>query len=99
MSVLGTAASFAGGVLVGIAMALDLWIEGAGCLVLEQSGMFLPQLFLLLGIYGGFGGAMGSLVSVDTKCFFVSLSSQDHNHADRFPSGGHRAAQRLFKVL
>jgi len=62
MSALGTGASFAGGVLVGISMALDLWIERAGCLVFRQSETSLPQLFLFLGMYGGLGGVVGSLV-------------------------------------
>ena len=67
MSTLGTSASFAGGALVGIAMALDLWIEGAGCLVFRQFENSLLYFILVLGIYGGLGGAVGSLVSVTAR--------------------------------
>ena len=59
MSVLGTLASLGGGALIGATVAIDLSVEGAGCLVSQSS---LSLQFAELTFYGAMGGLLGSLV-------------------------------------
>lgn len=66
MSLIGTVASLVGGVLIGVTVAVDLWLERANCLVSQQT--FALQL-LSLGIYGGAAGTFGSFVSLRLRFY------------------------------
>ncbi|KAF8321358.1 hypothetical protein DL93DRAFT_2093979 [Clavulina sp. PMI_390] len=58
MSVMGTLASLGGGILVGFTIAVDLWIERAGCLASSKPFGFQLLEFV---VYGGLAGVVGSL--------------------------------------
>lgn len=70
MSLMGTLASLGGGVLIGVTVAVDLWLESANCLVSKQT--FALQL-LNLGIYGGAAGTFGSFVSRPLRACHLSI--------------------------
>ncbi|CAG8559679.1 4594_t:CDS:2 [Acaulospora colombiana] len=76
MSLLGTAVSILGGGIVGLTMALDLWVENSAC-----RNVGIPA-FLNLVVLGLVAGGLGSLqtrYSTTTKKILTDDSAPQHN--------------------